>query len=90
MVVHLNVLSPGVEDGVLRKLDASKVVIVDQRWIDNFHLQILQQPIEPYVFTCCNNHSSILGKDARQCYSRLFLLARSYRRTPQGQHIYRC
>ena len=30
MAVHLNVLGPGVEDGVLRKLDIVQVGIVDR------------------------------------------------------------
>ena len=33
MVVHLNVLSPGVEAGILRKLDVAEVVAVDCRRI---------------------------------------------------------
>ena len=42
MVVHLNVLSPGVEHGVLRKLDVVEVVTVDHRRIRHLHLQILE------------------------------------------------
>ena len=42
MVVHLNVLSLGVEDGVLRKLDAAKVVAIDRRRIGHVHKQILK------------------------------------------------
>ena len=41
-VVHLNVLSSGVEDGVLHKLDVAEVVAVDRRQIRHLHLQILQ------------------------------------------------
>ena len=33
MVVHINVLSSGVEDGILRKLDVDEVVAVDRRRI---------------------------------------------------------
>ena len=42
MVVHLNVLSPCVENGVLRELDAAQVVAVDRRRIKNLLLQILK------------------------------------------------
>ena len=42
VVVHLNVLSPGVEDGVLRKLDAAEVVTVDRCRIRHLHLEILK------------------------------------------------
>ena len=42
MVVHLNVLIPGVEDGVFHKLDIVEVVIVDRRRIGCIHLQILE------------------------------------------------
>ena len=42
MVVHLNVLSLGVEDGVLRDLDAAEVVAVDRRRIRHLLLQILK------------------------------------------------
>ena len=42
VVVHLNVLISGVEDGVLRKLDAAEVVTVDRRRIRHLHLQILK------------------------------------------------
>ena len=42
MVVHLNVLSPGVEEGVLGKLEAIEVVAVDCRRIGYLLLQILQ------------------------------------------------
>ena len=42
VVVHLNVLGPGVEDGVLRELDAAEVVAVDHRRIEHLLLQILK------------------------------------------------
>ena len=42
MVVHLNVLFPGVEDGVLGKLDVAEVVVVNRRRIRHLHLQILE------------------------------------------------
>ena len=38
MAVHLNVLGPGVEDGVLRKLDTVEVVAIDRRRIEHLHL----------------------------------------------------
>ena len=41
MVVQLNVFGPGVEDGVLRKLDTIEVVTVDRHQIGQLHLQIL-------------------------------------------------
>ena len=42
MVVHFNVLSSGVEDGVLRKLDVAEVVVVYRHQIIHLHLQILK------------------------------------------------
>ena len=42
VVVHLNVLSPGVKDGALRTLDIVEVVKVDCCRIEHLHLQILQ------------------------------------------------
>ena len=42
MIVHLNVLSPGVEDGVLRELDATEIVAIDRRRIGHLLLQILK------------------------------------------------
>ena len=42
IVVHLNVLGPGMEDEVLRKLDTVEVVAVDHRRIGHLHLQILK------------------------------------------------
>ena len=42
MIVHLDVLGPGVEDRVLRELDAAEVVTVDRRWIGHLLLQILK------------------------------------------------
>ena len=42
MIVHLNVLGPGVEDGVLRELDVVEVVAVDRRRIGDLLLQILK------------------------------------------------
>ena len=42
MIVHLSVLSPGVEDRVLRKLDVVEVVTVDRPRIEHHHLQILK------------------------------------------------
>ena len=41
MVVHLNVLGPCLENGVLRELAAAEVVVVDRRWIGLLLLQIL-------------------------------------------------
>ena len=42
MVVHLDVLSPCVEDGVLRELDAVEVVVVDHRRIGHLLLPIFK------------------------------------------------
>ena len=42
MIVHLNVLSSGVEDRVLRKLDVAEVVTVDCHRIRHLHLQMLK------------------------------------------------
>ena len=42
MVVHLNVLSPGVEDGVLCELNAVEVVAVDHRQFGHLLMQILK------------------------------------------------
>ena len=42
MVVHLNVLGPCMENGVLRKLDVAEVVAVDLRRIGHLLLQILK------------------------------------------------
>ena len=40
MIVHLNVLSPSVEDGVFRKVDTAEVVTIDRRRIRHLYLQI--------------------------------------------------
>ena len=40
VVVHLDVLSSGVEDGIFRKMDAAEVVEVDRCPIRHLHLQI--------------------------------------------------
>ena len=42
VVVHLNVLSSGVEYGVLRKLDAAQVVAIDRHRIGDLLLQVLK------------------------------------------------
>ena len=42
MIVHLNVLGPCVENGVIRELDAVEVVVVDRRRIRHLLMQILQ------------------------------------------------
>ena len=42
MVVHLNVLGPCMEDGVLRELDAGEVIAVDRRRIGHLLLKILK------------------------------------------------
>ena len=41
-IMHLNVLSPGVEYGVLRKVDAAEVVAIDHCRIRHLYLQIPQ------------------------------------------------
>ena len=41
MVVHLNVLCLGMEDGVFRQLDAIEVVVVDHNQIGHLDLQTL-------------------------------------------------
>ena len=38
--MHLDVLGAGKKHEVLRQLNTTDVVIVDQDWIDNLHLQI--------------------------------------------------
>ena len=42
MIVHLNVLSPGVEDEDLHQLDTAEVVAVDRCRSRHLHLQILK------------------------------------------------
>ena len=42
VIVHLNVLGPGMEDRVLHYVDVDEVVVVDHRQIRHLHLQILQ------------------------------------------------
>ena len=42
VVPHLNVLSPGMEDGVFRKLDVVEVLVIDRHRIRHLHLQILK------------------------------------------------
>ena len=42
MIVQLNVLSPAVEDGVLRNLDAAEVIAVYCHRLRHLHLQILK------------------------------------------------
>ena len=42
IIVHLNMLGPGVDDGVLHKLDVVEVGIVNRRRIGHLYLQILQ------------------------------------------------
>ena len=55
MIVHLNVLGPSVEDGVLRKLDVVEVVTVDRPPIGHLHVQVLQYSLVPYGFACNKN-----------------------------------
>ena len=74
VVVHLNVLSPGLEDGVLRKLDATKVVIVYQCWLGHLHLLILHEPLKLYGFASSDNRSSKFGLSIRQYHCCYFLL----------------
>ena len=41
VAMHLNVLGPGMEDEVLRKLDTIEVITVDHRRIRHLHMHIL-------------------------------------------------
>ena len=41
MIVHLDVLCSGVEEGVLRKLDVAEVGIVYHCWLGHLYMQIL-------------------------------------------------
>ena len=83
VVVHLNVLGSGMEDGFLCKLDVVEVVAVDRRQNGDLHMQILQEPLEPYGFACCNNCSSIFGRRAGQCNCQLLLAPPGYRSAPK-------
>ena len=42
MAVHLDVFIPGMEAGVLCKLDVAEFVAIDRRRIGHLHLQILE------------------------------------------------
>ena len=90
MVVHINVLSSGVEDGILRKLDVAKVVAVDRRRIGHLLLQILKEPLQPNGCACGDNRSSVLSFVARQCNCRLLLTAPRDRNTLDGERVSRC
>ena len=50
VVMHFDVLHPSIEEDVFSELNAAEIVTIDCHWIGNFHLQILQQPFEPYGF----------------------------------------
>ena len=72
MIVHLNVLSSGVENRVLRELDVAEVVAV---------------AASTYGFACHDNCSSILGFGARQCNCQLLLTAPRVRGTPERERV---
>ena len=42
VIMHLNVLGPCVENGILRELDAAEVVVLDRRRIRHLLLQVLK------------------------------------------------
>ena len=61
MVMNLNVLHLGMEDGVLGELDAAEVVAVYHCRFRHLHMQILQEPIKPDGFACRDNRSLVFG-----------------------------
>ena len=88
MVVHLNVLSPGMEDEVLRKLDAAEVVIVDRRRIRHLHLQILSSlfsHMASHVATATPRYSaSMLDNATVGCFLLLHVIAALRREHKSG------
>ena len=87
MIVHLNVLSLGMEDGVLRELDVAEVVTVDRRQIRHLLLQILKQSLQPYGLACRNSRFSILGFSAQWGNCRLLLATPRDRATPKREGV---
>ena len=50
--MHFDVLCPRVEHRVPSQIDTAQVVAVKRSWILDGYAQILENPFEPYGFTC--------------------------------------
>ena len=61
VLVHIYLLHASTEYMVLRQLHDSDVVVVDRDQIGSFNPQILQQALEPYAITCCDDGTSVLN-----------------------------
>ena len=55
------VLRASMEHEVLFQLDVVEVVTIDRNWFDNVHMQILQQSLDPYRLTGCDDPASVLN-----------------------------
>ena len=67
VVVHFDVFSPRVEDGVPSEVDVAHVVTKEANWIHNGNAQILQYALDPYDFTCGDCRAPVFGFCAQQC-----------------------
>ena len=65
MIVHLDVLSPGMKHRILCELDAAQIIAVDQYWLVHQFVEVFQQSFKPYSFTSSYNCGPILRLSAR-------------------------
>ena len=64
-VVHFDVLGPRVEHWVPSQIDITHVVAVKGSWILDGYAQILENPLEPYGFTCGYYRAPVFRLGAR-------------------------
>ena len=85
VVVHFDVFSSRMEDGVQSKVDVAHVVVEEANGIRNGNAQILQYALEPYGFACGDCRAPVFGFRARQCDCRLLLTTLEDRSAPEGE-----
>ena len=85
MIVHFDVLSLSMKQWVPRQVNATHVVGVEEDQISDGNVQILENPLESYKFTCDNCRVPMSGLCARECDCRLLLTAPRNRSIAEGE-----
>ena len=85
MIVHFDVLSLSMKQWVPRQVNATHVVGVEEDQISDGNVQILENPLESYKFTCDNCRVPMSGLCARECDCRLLLTAPRYGSIAEGE-----
>ena len=83
--MQLNVLCLSVKNWASCRMNIAHVIAVYEDWIFDGDVQILENPLDPYYFTCGHYRALVFNLNVQQCECWLLLTALGYGFTIEGE-----